>query len=88
MAPFLGVGLRAAIGGLPRPRGPGGRLVKRTRRGAGVCSRRPSHKLVERVAPSAPTTLLRVRQTKQHVVIYTSERANAVIAWTERHNSA
>ena len=66
-----------------------GRLARRTRRGAAFAhGGAPAHKLVERVAPSAPTTLLRVRQTKQHVVIYTSERANAVIAWTERHNSA
>ena len=40
----------------------------------------------QRGAPSAPTTLLRVKETKQHVVIYTNERAKAVIAWTERHN--
>ena len=86
MAPFLGVGLRAAIGGLPRPRGPGGRLVKRTRRGAGVCSRRPSHKLVERVAPSAPTSLLRVTDTSRTVVIYNNETLNAASLDRARHN--
>ena len=36
-------------------------------------------KLVERVAPSAPTTLLRLKQTTQHVVFYSSERAKPAI---------
>ena len=36
--------------------------------------------------PSAPTTLLRLKQTTQHVVIYTVERAKLRLLDVARHN--
>ena len=71
----LGVGLRAAIGGLPTsPRGLGKWLARRIRRGAAFQLGPLTHWSPAR-PPSAPTTLLRLKQTEQHVVICTSERA-------------
>ena len=53
----------------------GGRLVKRSRRGAGVSARPSLTHWSPARPPSAPTTLLLLKQTKQHVVINNSERA-------------
>ena len=84
-----GVGLRAAIWRSfesERSWGTAGEEDSSGRRRLLRC--RAPLKLVERVAPSAPTTLLRLKQTTQHVVFYSSERAKPAIRWTERYNSA
>ena len=73
-----GVGLRAAIWRSfesERSWGTAGEEDSSGRRRLLRC--RAPLKLVERVAPSAPTTLLQLKQTKQHVVIYNSERAQS-----------
>ena len=81
------VGFDVLLGSLPIPKGPGERLVKRSRRGAAFAhGGAPAHKLVERVAPSAPTSLLRVTDTSRTVVIYNNETLNAASLDRARHN--
>ena len=81
----LGVGLRAAIGGLPTsPRGLGEWLARRIRRGAALLPGARAHKVVERVAPSrADDAVTAERDIAKRTSLSITTR-NAAIRWTER----